>query len=361
MRYAPSDRLTPLTSMVVVVGIVGVGLTLWVISLLVRAWREHVAIRRARSGLADPKRLVEGPALIEGKVTLASGDRGAPVSLTVVQEGRRAGSDASPNPHVAMAWTEVERSVQMRPFYLTLRGGSRVRVEPAGRIELIDELELPEALPSRGVFMRRRRARLIRDERVVIRGSLERGFDPECAQSGYRGPAESLVLRPCDAVMRLSTERLGERSIKRARAHLRGALVGVIALVAFHGLWFRDFLTLQQHGRVVEARVVSRARFDDSRSSHRDGTLDVALPTGFTVRLRVNAEAYENTREGDFVPVTVTSSRTDLAQAGRGETGIRGGEALVAVILVALLVLWHELSLRGAKPWYERDGVVDYE
>ncbi|MFO0647289.1 MAG: hypothetical protein U0326_13710 [Polyangiales bacterium] len=362
MRYAPSDRLSQSASTFVVVGVVGVGLALWIVTSLVRAWREYVEIRRARESLADPAQLREGPALVEGKVVLASGDRGAAVSLTVVQEGRRAGAETHTAAPIAMQWTEVERTVHVRPFYLSLRGGRSLRVEPAGRVELLDELELPEALPTRGRLARRRRARLTRDERVVIRGALERGFDPETAQSGYRGPAEVLVLRPCEGVMSFSTERLGARSIRRARVHLRAALVGVVALVAMNGLWFREFLALRQHGRVVDARVVSRERVDDPLTNrHGDGTLDLALPTGAMVRVRVNADAYENTREGDFVPVTVASRRPDIAQVGRGEVGLRDGEAIVALLIVASLVLWHALSLRAAKAWYERDGVVDYE
>lgn len=36
-------------------------------------------------------------------------------------------------------------------------------------------------------------------------------------------------------------------------------------------------------------------------------------------------------------------------------------EPIVAMLIVAAMVLWHTLSLRAAKPWYERDGVVDHE
>ena len=102
-----------------------------------------------------------------------------------------------------------------------------------------------------------------------------------------------------------------------------------------NGLWFWEFLALRQHGRVVDARVVSRERVDDPRGNrHGDGALDLALPTGATVRVRVNADAYGNTREGDFVPVTVASRRTDIAQVGRGEVGLRDGEAIVALSIV---------------------------
>lgn len=136
MRYAPSDRLSQSASTFVVGGVVGVGLALWIVTSLVRAWREYVEIRRARESLADPRQLREGPAHVEGKVVLASGDRGAAVSLTVVQEGRRAGADTHAAAPVAMQWTEVERTVHVRPFYLSLGGGRSLRVEPEGRIEL---------------------------------------------------------------------------------------------------------------------------------------------------------------------------------------------------------------------------------
>ena len=55
---------------------------------------------------------------------------------------------------------------------------------------------------------------------------------------------------------------------------------------------------------------------------------------GATVRVRVNGVAYENTREGGFVPVTFASRRPDIAQVGSGEVGLRDGEAIVALSIV---------------------------
>ncbi len=362
MQYAPPGRLPPSTSVLVVDGVVGIGLMLWVGTLLVLALRQYLAIRRARGALADPRRLHEGPALVEGRVALANGERGSPVSLTVIQEGARHEGEARGATIVTMEWTEVERTVRARPFYLALRNGSRLRVEPAGHVELIDDLELPEPMPTRARVLRRRRAKLDRGERVVAQGALERGFDPEQVQAGYRGPSEALVLRPHEGAIAFSTEPLGQRSEARARLHLRAALVGFVTFAALYGGWFRDFRLLHAHGRVVEATVLAhQVRPSGGKGQRREYGLDLALPTGEVVHDDTNVAAFDATHDGDRAPVTVTARRSNGAQIGRGEVGIGTGEALFALGIVALLMLGHASMCRWAKPWFERARVVDHE
>lgn len=159
------------------------------------------ADRRARS-------LAPGDAILLGRVEYAQGEERA-----VRVEIRQTGSEAEGSGGWSHSWSEVGRTVIVRPFYLRLEGGERVRVEPREQeVRIVDEMDGKILVHHTS---RIRVAELTPDEQVYACGRLEVAADPEGAGGGYRA-ASGFVLRAGDEPMILSSKPLDEGFERRA-------------------------------------------------------------------------------------------------------------------------------------------------
>lgn len=358
--YAPYIRLSPSVSHLLVSVIGGYFLVLWILALVAWAAVEFMRARGMRSVVADPRLLRPGAALLAGTVTPEAGEEGAPVVLTVHQEGER----LVVKERAQMLWTEVRRELKARPFYLTLDGGRKVRVEPGEHIDLVDHLEAPKLHPTSPMTLRTREARLDPGERVYVHGSLERGIDPTHEPRSYRqAPAPTLVLRPLEGWMHFTSGPLHERFHQRALYHLAWAFFGALVFVGAHGLFFADYHALRRRGVVVEATVIAhRAELVPSGKRRRMAYIvEASLPTGEVLTDEIAQNMFDAAYNAPSVPFTMDPRNHRNAQIGAREVGVTRESATLYSLLLAVLAGGHLAVYRFRRPWYERDRVIDRE
>jgi hypothetical protein len=103
-------------------------------------WLHHRK-RAAAERDFDPRApLANGHRIIVGQVELEERAEGAAIALAIYQRGR----DFKGKNGWHHTWTEASRALRVRPFWLRLADGSRVRVEPDDRVALRDELSRVE-------------------------------------------------------------------------------------------------------------------------------------------------------------------------------------------------------------------------
>lgn len=357
MNYAPFDRMDPRWSAVVTDGLLGALLALWVLGLVTAAITQYL---KGRKALADvTEHLRPGVTTLGGTVALEPGAEGAPVTVTIHQQGEQ---HASRNEKYVV-WSEVRRDTRARPFYVALRDGRRVRVEPVtDALHYADDLEAPERAPLANT--RTRRASLDPGERVFVRGELVRALDPHGKHGGYRdGGAPALVMRPAPEGMLVSSRPVHEDFNRRAGLHLLYALLGVGVLVGAQSYAFRDYRALRRRGEAVQAVVTSRSQYT-TRHRNRVVThyvLEAQLPDGTPLRDEVSEGAWYVSQGRATMPFTVARRGRAVAQIGVGEVGASRSAAVILTILAGALVIFHAASARAARPWYARRTVADRE
>jgi hypothetical protein len=182
--------------------------------------------RSLRAEAARPP--APGPATVTGVVEL-EGD-GPAVRMEIEQE-------AGEHYHrqrrrTEQRWREVERRVIPRPFLLRLASGGALRGEP-DRHALVATSLVPGTTP----LAEKRRLRFLElgaGETLTVRGTIE--GEPVAGEgSGYRdaasGKGQELVLRPPrNEPMMIVVGPAGQQAAKRARAHLGGLVLMLLAL-----------------------------------------------------------------------------------------------------------------------------------
>ncbi|MFO0561588.1 MAG: hypothetical protein U0269_26490, partial [Polyangiales bacterium] len=183
--------------------------SMWLFSL----WQWVLARRSAAAAKVEFEQqsaLREGARFVSGKVEYADGESVA-VRVTITQHGSEVrGKSASHR------WTETERQVEKRPFYLRLDSGERVLVETTNaNVLLVDKLDRMHWVQK---WQRQKRAQLDVGERAFAEGILRRRHDPNAAGIGYRDAGTSWVLMPLARRIHVSTEDASQRHKLRARA-----------------------------------------------------------------------------------------------------------------------------------------------
>jgi hypothetical protein len=331
---------------------------MWMIGFsgLLAAFLAHAVVRafqawrlgsQASAAMRDDAPLAPGPAVVSGRVEYADDEL---VAARV--EVDQVGTEQEGSGTWTTRWTESDRRVTMRPFYIRC-DQDRVRVEPGDHAFLVDAMD---GMILASTTERTRFAELSRGERVFAVGKLEVGYDPE-QRGDYRGGSRGWVLRarPGEDLL-LSSEPLQQRFVRRAQRQLNVALLAAAMLGAF-GAMFSTYVARVVHGVDVVGTVIDRSTSTDSddNTSYR---LEVKLKDG-GARLVLDAskDSYEAAAPGAEVPVRYVPSWPFATDLGAGAM-VAQAIVLVGVFFLSGMAIARYFILRSFLAWYETK-VVD--
>lgn len=319
------------------------GLLAFVVEALVRAaGDERLAKKGEASGLEGGAALAVGRAVVLGWVELAPEE-----SVAMRVEVDQRGSESESSGSYSFAWTEVDRRVTMRPFYLRHASGARVRVEPGAWTYLVDAMDGIVVVDS---AHRTRAAELSSDEQVYAVGELSRGHDPGLAPSDYRNAAHGWLMRarPGEDLL-LSSEPLQQRFLRRAGAHYQVAVVAAVLAVGVFAL-FAPYVARLLLGRDTTA-VVQELRSDSDDEGATTYSLMVRAAVGPVVEVDAPYDVYAVAHVGDAVPVRYVAAWAWATALGHGAT--LDGFALLALAVLAVMFGVRYAVRRSAAKWYE--------
>ncbi|MEZ4393498.1 MAG: hypothetical protein R3A48_20710 [Polyangiales bacterium] len=356
MIFAPFDRLSPHASAVIADVVCGALLALWVVALVARAVRGLARGREAAANLAT--RLRPGVITVHGRAQLEPGADGSPVLLSIHQVGEaRRGREGS-----YVVWREVRRETRARPFYLSLPGGDRLRVEPdAERLQLVDELTVSQRAP--GASERSRAVSVDPGQEVYVRGEVQRAVDPHGERQGYRDVgAPSLVMRPGPEGLLISSRPVDHLHRRRAAFDLTFAALGLTILSVCQLLVFDEYRALRTRGTPVQAVVTGLSQYTthNKSGSQRHFVIMAQLDDGTAVRDEVSRAAWTAASRSVTVPFTIARGGR-AAQVGVGEVGIFQQHAVAAVFSVAALFVVYFGLASNRRSWFERRRLVETE
>jgi hypothetical protein len=345
-----NNHLDPALATVAIALLLLSALALWLFCLA--QWRlAKRAAEDAKANFALQSALRDGARFVSGRVEYAEGEKIA-IRVTVTQHGvEHRGKSTS------HTWTETDRTVEKRPFYLRLDSGERVRIDPVdAKVVLVDKLDKEHWVSK---FERVRRAELDVGERAYAEGILRQKHDPESAGDGYRGAGTGWVLVPLRGKIHVSTEGVAKRHVLRGRAFFRalfvlpllvaGALApvapfflrelqGADALATFHGRHY--FETRNSKGQITKHWVAQYA-FDDERivsCEVDESDYNVVLPP----------LAYSSAPYPRQIWVRKVSATNPFNAVGRGNT-VHFGWWCASVALMLCVGGWV-----GQRHWYKR-------
>jgi hypothetical protein len=345
VQTSAAEHLGVAASAIVALGGVGA-----LSAVLLRALWETREARRmgeraAAAGGQGSAPLTGGPAVVFGAVELAE-DEAVAARVEVDQTGVEQESSGS----WTTRWTEKDRRVTMRPFYVRHRD-QRVRVEPGEAAFLVDAMD---GLILADATHRTRYAELSPGEEVFAVGQLEAGHDPERRPRGYRDADKGWVLRARHGEdLLLSSEPLDRRYRRRASTHRKVALLAS-AVLAIAGAIFGPYAVRAALGTNEVGAAIDRERHVDEDNVTRE--LRVRMADGETLMLECDEDAYAKA-PGIDVPVRYVRAWPRASVLGQGPT-VHGATIIALLMLFGLLggVRW--VIRRAGLAWYER-SVVD--
>ena len=340
------------TSLVVFAGGVGI-LTLLLLVSVASLIRNRLRARMADASFEPTAQLRPGESVVSGVVELS-----AEAAHAVRVEVDQAGDESESSGTWSHTWKEVDRRVKVAPFYVRHVSGLRLRVEPGREVLLVDELDATVQIE---LTERTRIAELTPGEHVMVHGRLVVGSDPYAQTEGYRGgPAEALVLRPVGSKpMMMSTEALGSRFRRHARAAAWSTLTVAIAMAVFAGLT-ATYQVSMFTGRVVPVTLLQRSYYvvDDDEDVWKPEYWISVGGEGRPAVVEVEVE------DDDFVRLRkgMTLAYRDVA-VWRGHLGVRPKmnialAVLASIVVVVASIVWTMIR-RTHRKWYERPRVVD--
>lgn len=344
----PLDHLDPGSSLFLAMLVLFSFLGLLAVALMLHT-RYRRRARRAQAAFDPHAPLAPGEAVLYGAVEHARGEELA-VRVEVTQGGTESESSGS----WSHSWTERDRRVRVRPFYLRHASGRRIRVEPHEEVRLVDDMD---GCIRVNLAERIRIAELTPGEQIFAHGVLVPSPDPEQRPEGlgYRESAHGLALRPLHGKMLLSSRPLGDPYARRARRH---GIAAILFAILFAGcllgqlpFWLRHFAGSLRTGEIVEKKVVE-SKDDEGGIVHT-----YYLWIDLSHRKRVLTESvsqllYRKLEVGHRVPVLTVGRSLSHAQLGNGAT------IHLVVILVPLilsLIVWLVYSIAANRPvgWWE--------
>lgn len=203
---------------------------------IVRIRKRRRLAREAASLLDTNVTLHEGDVVLTGVVEHAD-DQDVAVKIDVTQHGTENESSGS----WSYSWSEVDRKIVVKPFYLVLADGTRIRVLAPPNVEVADALDQKVFIDHTNRVLS---AELIPGEALHVQGRLERGsmLKPG-GESGYRDAQYEWQLVPSHGRMLLSSEPLGRGLEQRAQFHrsylIRFGCVFVTLQVMFANFYSR--------------------------------------------------------------------------------------------------------------------------
>lgn len=354
MDLAQTSHFEPLTSLYLVYGTSGV-FVLVMLGTALSLWRhQRHRAQQAKDAFSGAPMIQAGEGVVRGTVALATGSDHA-VRIEVDQEG----SENESSGGWSHSWTEVDRRIMVKPFYLEHASGERIRVEPTSEAHLMDDLD--------GVILvdlakRKRFAELIPGEKVVATGHLSRSHDPEADGGGYRGGGQGWVLTPPKlGPMLLSTQPLDAPFRRRARNYaIMAILVTVVTLVG-------QLLLLPYHQRVWSAETITAMVVSRNITTSTDDDGDVTRHYHVTISnveppLRLHQEVervvFNGLVEWSQVPVLFVASRPESSQIGHVPRA-NGYAALGLALVLTLIQFFFFARAETSAAWYDQEKVVD--
>jgi hypothetical protein len=311
--------------------------------------------------------LAPGQVVLAGEVE-ASAEPGPVVTLSIEQTGRES---QSRNGIVTQLWTETGRRLSVRPFYMVLASGERVRVEPDDRTQLAGRIEQTERLDPAS---RRRVVEVIPGANITVSGHLEHGHDPGTPGEGYRGSGAGFVLRaPPGGSLRISLASASRERSMRSVFHLRWAGVIALAFVTLHAGLFLHFHLLRMRGEIVETIVLHIEASAPAQTEHSNRVQgetqyfvkaeyldfkDRHILKGQTSLGKFKEFNSLSERERMFMPFLRVPSYPSIHQAGTQPTleSYKRGVALFFVLIVVFAYGAHAFHTR---PWDARRRLVE--
>jgi hypothetical protein len=358
--YTARGLVSPSLTLLFVYGLAFVMFVAFV-NAIMRARRHAARAREATASVATKEPAAQGYAVLRGTVESEDPERPA-VVVTITETG----TERKQKGKWSHTWTEINRKIEVEPFYLVLASGTRVLIEPGQDIFFVDKLERVH-----GGNPRTRAARLDNGEIVHVSGTLVDGWHtPRAgdAQGGlYRGGAPTgLVMRPGKERMLLSTEPLARRPQRLQSAHRAMAIVLAVTLLLMNGLLFGSTHLVQFFGEVSELRVLATrtwlTRHKNNTTRHYGVT--GAYPKGDGTELpledEVSAEAYAIVTSGGQakVPFRVVHAWPTQYAIGTGPT-IGVTRIIFSIFALVGLVVIYAVLLDSAREWYDRKKVVE--
>ena len=355
---APPGRLSPATSHLFVDLLLGGWL---LVAVGIAALFAFLAWSRAKKLGAEvwhKRGLRPGPILLPGVAAPLDDDQsGQPfIELSIDQRG----VERSSKNGRFVVWTETSRTLRDRAFVLRCDNGERVRVEPSGRVDLIDRLDDTHRL---GPAARRRSARIVEGETVWIRGEL---VDAGASGDGpYRGgaPTHRWVLRPpARGSVFLSSEPVELEGRAEARFHTRIACVYLAYLALCQLAFFADYRALRADGvqdhAVVTRRTTWITRSKSTTTKHYG--FHVSYADHQDAIEETNSHAYAAIHEGDRVPIVYVPRKPTVVQLGAAaELGLNAGAGVVGLIFGGMLTMFYLALNAGRRPWWRRRKLVE--
>jgi hypothetical protein len=330
--------------------LVSSGLTLWLgIAGLLRARHRQ---RLADDGAAMLAKKHAGGTLREGEILLSGVVEHAPdeevaVRVDIHQTGTETESSGSWSHH----WVETTREIIVKPFYLELADGTRVRVLAPPNVEVADALNRKVLVSNHERVMS---AELVKGEAIHAHGYLERGEGAVPGKEmGYRDVEREWQLVPANGRMLLSSEPLGQGLAQRARFHRQHAiraliLCGVLQL-SFVNYWIRTFGT-SEPVKVMNKEI--RVEEDSDGDLVNRYFLDLQIGSSLE-EAHIDSEDFPKVEVGGEVAIRRGLFGWDVGAGGT----LFFMHAVGAVFFALAAVVLYGLFRPASRPWYRRKRV----
>jgi hypothetical protein len=304
---------------------------------------------------AENRKLVPGYAILHGQVE--TGDALPAVSVRIHQGGTLSRYRDGALHH---RWDELDRRIDARPFFLRLASGERVEVVPGDDVFLVAALGVePGGGGERpqGEDERFRTAKLSHSDLVYACGRLA----PAVPGVARRGAEDGYSLHPHQGKMLLSTERLEDRFVRRARFHKRWLLACVAAFLFTNGVLFGEYWLELGWGRPVVAHTIGLSSWSGRRRAHYLVRVEVTLDDGRSSRGRYETSYafYQWAKIGDPLPCLVVPFHPSTNDIGTQPT-LGNVTCILAWVLLGGFAVGYSFRTSRARPWYERKKVTDF-
>jgi hypothetical protein len=295
--------------------------------------------RRSERSFTEDAVLAPGELVLHGTVEYAPDEHTA-VRVEIDQEG----SEAESSGNWTTVWSERERRIEARPFFMRLANGDRVRVEPTREVELVDDMDGTIRVD---LTKRTRIAELIPGEEVFVHGRLSAG--------------PGMVMRPSKlGHLLISTEPLGER-FRRPMRQERGFALGALLLLVLSNLFVLPYHTSLFAGRVGTAVIrelsVVIDHSDDGTSTCHRVTAELRAPSAENIVQCVDKDEFAELAVGMTVPARITE--VPWAGWSSAELGTHATVSVAAQFLPLIALIAASFYLARRKRWGWRHGKLN--
>lgn len=339
----PIADLNPTASWIVVIG--GSLLNLWMIIAATARVRQRRKLAREAAALLDHvHELREGEVVLTGVVEHAD-EHDVAVKIDITQHGTESESSGS----WSHKWLEVDRKIVVKPFYLVLADGTKIRVLAPPNVEVADELDQKVMIRDDHRVLS---AELVPGEALHAQGRLERGsiLKPG-GETGYRDAAYEWQLVPSHGRMLLSSEPLGSGLEARAGFHRRYAIRFACVFVLLQILFLNFYSRALAPDRAV---MLSNKTIEESTDD--DG--DIVHTTHLILQIDRENHDFQVDRD-DFdraMPGTDIVVRKGLLfgwDLGNKPT-LFIGNFIASILLGSMMWIIYLVRRKNTRPWFRR-------